>query len=133
MSLTVFPSSPPGGVWGAISGTIGDQTDLIAALAAKASLSGAAFTGVSTLTLALTTTPTAGFSLINSAAATAANQKVSPSLLLRGSGWKTDATAASQFVDFQQNILPVQGAAAPTAVWQLQYAVNGGSFANVFA
>lgn len=95
-------------------------------------LTGAAFTGASSVTLsALGTTTTAGKSLINSTAATSGNQQVSPALLLRGNGWKTNATAASQTVDFTQDVLPVEGAANPSGRWRLRYGVNGVAVASV--
>lgn len=89
------------------------------------------FTGASVVELtALGTTPTAGHSLINTTAAAAGAQQVSPSLLWNGKGWKTDATAASQAVEFRANVLPVQGSANPTGTWQLQSSINGGAFTN---
>ena len=81
-----------------------------------------------TLTLgnaeALATTPTAYLTLRNTTAAAAGAQQVSPSLVLEGRGWKTDATAASQTVRFRENILPVQGTANPSATWRLQSEIN---------
>lgn len=81
-----------------------------------------------TLTLgnaeALATTPTAYLTLRNTTAAAAGLQQVSPSLVLEGRGWKTDATAGSQTVRFRQNILPVQGTANPSATWRLQSEIN---------
>ena len=81
-----------------------------------------------TLTLgnaeALATTPTAYLTLRNTTAAAAGAQQVSPSFVLEGRGWKTDATAASQTVRFRQNILPVQGTANPSATWRLQSEIN---------
>lgn len=81
-----------------------------------------------TLTLgnaeALGTTPTSYLTLRNTSAAAAGVQQVSPSLVLEGRGWKTDATAGSQTVRFRQNILPVQGAANPTASYRIQAEIN---------
>lgn len=117
------------------SGTIalGGYTLTVPATGTAALLGTAnAFTAASTLTLAtLGTTPTAGFSVINSTAAAAGAQQVSPSFLWRGNGWKTDATAASQTVDFRSYVLPVQAASAPTGEWVLQSSINGGAFSNV--
>ena len=95
-------------------------------------LSGDAMTGALSVTLsALGTTTTAGSSLINSTAAAAGAQQVSPALLLRGNGWKTTATAASQTVDFYQDVLPVQGSTAPTGSWRLRSSINGGAAVSV--
>jgi hypothetical protein len=60
----------------------------------------------------------------NTSAAAAGAQQVSPSIVLEGRGWKTDATAASQIVRFRENILPVQGTANPSATWRLQSEIN---------
>jgi hypothetical protein len=97
-------------------------------------LSGDTMTGALSVSLsALGTTSTAGASLINSTVASSGsgNQQVSPALLLRGNGWKTTATAASQTVDFIQDVLPVQGTTAPTGTWRLRTSINGGAAANV--
>ncbi len=75
----------------------------------------------------------AAFSLVNSTAASAGVQSASPSIVWTGQGWKTSTTAGSQTVDFRAFVLPVQGAAAPTAAWQLQQQVSGSGFANAAA
>jgi hypothetical protein len=75
---------------------------------------------------------TAAFiSLINNTAASSGTTQVSPSLVMQGQGWKTNATAGSQSVAFQQYVLPVLGAAAPTGQWLLQQSIAGGAFASV--
>jgi hypothetical protein len=73
---------------------------------------------------ALGTTSTARLTLANTTAATSTVTQVSPSIVLEGRGWKTDATAASQIVRFRENILPVNGAANPSATWRLQSEIN---------
>lgn len=86
------------------------------------------FTAANTFTLnAQGLTPSAAVTIQSTTAATSSASEMSPSFVLRGSGWKTNTTAASQTVDFIQNVLPVQGTSAPTGQWQLQYAINGGS------
>lgn len=64
----------------------------------------------------------------NNTAAAAGAQQQSGDLLFTAQGWKTNATAGSQTVNFRQYLLPVQGAANPTAtlVWQSQ--INGGGY-----
>jgi hypothetical protein len=62
--------------------------------------------------------------LRNTTAATSTVTQVSPSIAFEGRGWKTDATAASQIVRFRENILPVNGAANPSATWRLQSEIN---------
>ena len=52
--------------------------------------------------------------IISTTAASAGTQEYSPTTIWGGSGWKTDATAASQAVRFMAQVIPVQGAAAPT-------------------
>jgi len=71
-----------------------------------------------------------GILLANSTAATVGVQSVSPPLVWQGNGWKTNATAASQDVRFRVDVLPVQGAANPTATWQLASSINGGAYTN---
>ena len=96
-------------------------------------LTGNAFTGANTLTLnALGTTPTPALSLINTTAAAAGSQQVSPSVIWSGRGWKTNATAGSQTVEFRSHLLPVQGAANPTADLVFQSSINGGAFTESF-
>jgi hypothetical protein len=73
---------------------------------------------------ALGVTSSALMTLRNTTAAAAGAQQVSPSLVMEGRGWRTNATAQSQTVRFRQNVLPVQGAASPTATWRLQSEIN---------
>ena len=65
------------------------------------------------------TTSTDGIMLYNTTAAANNAQQYSPRLHFEGQGWKTTATAASQAVDFVQEVQPVQGTTAPTGnlVW----------------
>jgi hypothetical protein len=72
--------------------------------------------------MGVTSTPL--MTLRNTTAAAAGAQQVSPSLVLEGRGWRTNATAQSQVVRFRQNVLPVQGAASPSAQWRLQSEIN---------
>lgn len=75
-----------------------------------------------------------GLSLVNSTAATSGNQRYSPRLRLTGQGWKTNATAASQTVDWIVENQPVQGAANPTSnlAWSSQINAGGYSPAVTF-
>lgn len=77
---------------------------------------------------ALSNTLTDGLLLQNSTAAAAGVQQFSPGIHFSGQGWKTNATAASQTVDFIQLLEPVQGAANPSGalVWASQ--INGGGY-----
>lgn len=83
------------------------------------------------LLTALGVTSTDGLVLRNSTVAAAGAQQMSPRLRFDGFGWKTDATAASQAVSFITELLPVQGAAAPTANLLWKYAVNGGAYSTM--
>lgn len=69
----------------------------------------------------------AGILLQNTTAATDGNQQISNAIVLRGNGWKTDATAASQTVDYYLYTSPTQGAAAPTGRLYISRSVNGGT------
>lgn len=82
---------------------------------------------------ALGTITTASATFLNGTAATVGAQQVSPSTVWGGNGWKTTATAASQPVTFQAYVLPVQGAAAPSANWILQSSINNGTYSTVFS
>ncbi len=112
--------------------------------------SGWALTGTSTLSGAVTIVETAtniikystsangttitdgsGLWLTTSTAAAAGAQQVGGIFTLESFGWKTNATAASQSVKLAQYVLPVQGAAAPTANWTLAGSINGAAYTTV--
>lgn len=87
------------------------------------------FTALQTVNLtALGTTPSSGATLTNTTAAAAGAQQVSPSLTWSGQGWKTNATAASQTVNWRSYVLPIQGAANPTSAWKLDYDNGAGAY-----
>ena len=130
-----------------INGTVGATTPASGAFTTLTA-SGATTLG-STLTLTSTTaannkitqgaainigtTSTDGIILQNTTAAGAGAQQYSPRLRLTGQGWKTNATAASQTVDWLIEARPVQGAANPTVNLALLYQVNGGGFTDAIA
>lgn len=59
-------------------------------------------------------------SLVNPTAAAAGAQQNSPALRQLGHGWKTDAVASSQKVEFRTYTLPIEGTANPTGkrIWE---------------
>lgn len=69
-----------------------------------------------------------GINLYNSTAATAGNQKYSPSLQWEGYGWKTNATAASQSVKMYAQLIPVEGAANPSVGLSIKSSINGAGY-----
>lgn len=71
-----------------------------------------------------------GLIVTNTTAAAAGAQQYSPRIRLTGQGWKTDATAASQTVDWIVENQPVQGAAAPTSKLVFSSQVNAGGFST---
>jgi hypothetical protein len=71
-----------------------------------------------------------GLRLSNPDAATVGVQALSPALVFRGAGWKTDATAGSDSVLWSIYNLPVQGAAAPTSRLMIDAKVGSASWAN---
>lgn len=79
--------------------------------------------------LGTTSNDTAGIVLANNTVAANGAQQKSPSVLWRGQAWKTLSTAASQTVEFQAFVLPVQGIAAK-GTWTLQKRINGGSWVD---
>jgi hypothetical protein len=81
--------------------------------------------------LGVTQTDTSGLLLSTSTAAAAGAQQISPAARWRGYGWKTDATAASQSVDFQAYLLPIEGAAAPTGALVIKSSIAGGAYSEI--
>lgn len=77
---------------------------------------------------ALAATSTDGFAATNSTAAAAAAQQWSPRVRWTGAGWKTDATAGSQVVDWIAEVQPVQGTANPSANFVLASQINAGGY-----
>jgi len=136
-----------GSTWVAESGataraSLGAQSTLTNSAGLLAALNDETGTGLSVfstspdLTTAATITKTAigttqsdayGLGLLNTTAAAADAQQYSPPLVFRGSGWKTDATAASMKVEFMQDVRPVQGA-APTGYWGVYPSVNDAAY-----
>lgn len=76
-------------------------------------------------------TSTDGLLLTNTTAAAAGAQQYSPRLHFTGQGWKTNATAASQSVDFINELRPVQGAANPTGNLVWAASVNGAAYSDL--
>jgi hypothetical protein len=87
---------------------------------------------ISTASLGVTQATTSGLSLVNPTAAAAGAQQISPELRFRANGWKTNATAASQTVDFRMDVLPVEAAANPTGILRFSTSINGAAFANLW-
>src|SRR3989339_1964551 len=84
---------------------------------------------ITTAGLATTQTTSSGLALVNTTAATAiAPVQISPAIRWSGFGWKTDATAASQAVDFRAFVTPVQGTSAPTGYLGFESSINGGAY-----
>ncbi len=90
--------------------------------------------GITKTTVGATITyDTDEFFLLNSTVATTGNQQASPALRFTGQGWKTDATAESQAVEYRIFCLPVQGAAAPTGLLSIAVDINGDdTFSTIF-
>lgn len=62
--------------------------------------------------------------------ATNNNQRYSPFIRFRGRGWKTDATAGSQTIDFRIGVIPTQGTANPTVALFIGCDVNGAGYTD---
>lgn len=87
------------------------------------------WTGLHTFTQSTNATTAAySISLHTSATATSGNQKWSPFVRQRGSGWGTTGGAA-QTVDYIYGVKPTQGT-TPTGPWVLMSSVNGAAAAN---
>lgn len=76
----------------------------------------------------ITGTSTDGAILANTTAATVGVQQFSPRLRLTGQGWKTNATAGSQTVDWIIENQPVQGTANPTANLIIKSQINAAGY-----
>lgn len=72
-----------------------------------------------------------GLSVANTTAAAAGAQQFSSVIVLKGFGWKTDATAASQEVEVFQQVRPVQGAAAPTGSLHWSSSIAGAAIVEL--
>lgn len=73
-------------------------------------------------------TSTDGIILENDAPAAAGAQQFSPRYRVTGQGWKTNATAGSQTVDWIWEAQPVQGAASPSVNLVFSSQINGGGY-----
>lgn len=82
---------------------------------------------------AIGTAETVGINLINDTLASTGAQQYSPMSVLGGSGWKTDATAESQTVQFAQQVVPVEGAANPTGSLVFKSDIDGAGYVDVFS
>jgi hypothetical protein len=80
---------------------------------------------VTTNSLGTSQTTTSGLAVVNTTAAAAGAQQISPAVRWSGAGWKTNATAASQAVEFRSYVTPVQGTTAPTGYLGFGSAING--------
>jgi len=72
-----------------------------------------------------------GTTFQNTTPAGAGAQQYSPIIRLIGRGWKTNATAESQPVEFAQQVIPIQGTSAPTGEWHLLRQINSGGYSTV--
>ena len=80
---------------------------------------------VTTNGLGTSQTTTSGLAVVNTTAAAAGAQQISPAIRWSGAGWKTTATAASQAVEFRSYVTPIQGTTAPTGYLGFGSAING--------
>lgn len=63
-------------------------------------------------------------------AVTGSRIQVSPATQWSGRGWKTNSVAGSQSVDFRAYVTPITGTVTPLAQWDLQYSINGSTYAS---
>jgi hypothetical protein len=80
--------------------------------------------------LAASSTNGYGIWLANNTAATSGNQKIAPSIVLEGQGWRTTATAASRPVRFMTEMIPVQGTSDPSGLVRYRFSINNGAYTN---
>lgn len=75
-------------------------------------------------------TSTDGLLFQNTTAATVGAQKWPGRIHWSGQGWKTNATAGSQTVDFIEEMRPVQGAANPSVMMSWASQINAGGYTD---
>lgn len=75
-------------------------------------------------------TPTDNLQLANAAAAGLGAQQNTPAFRLSGAGYKTNAVAGSQALDWRIYGQSVQGTANPSSNLLFDFSVNGGAFSN---
>lgn len=126
-----------GNVLGEISGATSNGTAVTFTsgnlIATDAALTTPAITTSAIVTRnSLGVTNATGLELINNTAAAAGAQQISPDLVWTAQGWKTNATAASQTVNWRAYVLPVQGAANPSANLAFASQINAGGYSNVW-
>jgi len=73
-----------------------------------------------------------GHRMDNDTLATSILQQWSPTYILEGQGWKTDATAASREVQFGMQVIPVEGTANPTGDLVFFQNINNAGFNGVW-
>lgn len=86
---------------------------------------------ITTNGIATSQTQTSGLLLANNTAAAAGVQQGSPALRFLSNGWKTNATAGSQPVEYRVWSVPVQGTAAPTSYLLFERSINGGAYQSL--
>lgn len=121
------------GAFDGISGATSDGTNVTFGSGNLRATSPAFTTNQTTTNDAIGTTSTDGIVLQNTTAAAAGAQQYSPRIRLTGQGWKTNATAASQTVDWILEARPVQGAANPTVNLAILAQVNAGGYTAAVA
>jgi len=124
-----------------ISQTVSSQTYSIHYPGIEVSSTGAVGLGTTTPTAKLdvvtdglgTTSPDiSGIVLSNTTPSTSGvTRQFSPVLRFRGSAWKTDATAASQTIDFKQYLSTASGTSAPSGDMVWTASINGGTYVSL--
>jgi len=119
--------------WGASGGTTINASDTVIPYRSNSttftdSPLSVASSAVTMTRSAIGSTSSDGIVITNTTAAAAGAQQWSPALRFHGSGWKTNATAAAQDVDWKIVVRPIQGLAAPSSDLLFSYSTNGGAY-----
>lgn len=88
---------------------------------------------ITTNAIGTSQTNTSGLTLINNTAATALLMQSSPAIRWRGSGWKSNATAASQTVDFRAYVFTTANGPATIGALNFQSSINGGAYTDLLS
>lgn len=119
--VTISGSGGGGAVWGSITGTLSNQTDLVAALAAKANISDLAAVAFSGVYSDLTGTPTIPSAIFSTIAVATQSNVVADSAtdtltLVAGAGMSITTDASTDTITFTNNITQYTDELAQDAV-----------------
>ncbi len=121
LSGTVFSLRNPVATNVTVSGSLTANSYFCTLFVTLNAATGASISSAASIFLETSSTPSAG------------SQMWSPATIYEGKGWHTGSGGAADVVDFALVNIPVQGTAAATAKFSLQYQINTGGFGEIFS